>query len=335
MNTLIIDKKKLPANKSQKEEFLNQYFSGLLVEACDVDNQVSVSLSWPNNITYFVDPDLQKGLSWWNKDLKPENIHQQYQRSPLYQLSLTDNWSLYSWSLWLQSKNNQASTVDVIILHVDDHTDFMSPLLTKEGDIWADLITGNAFDINQPETVKAAVLSGAISVGSFIAPFFHGIRNITFRHLRNKYRTGIAESKTSLYPSLTYDQLLREGQLRPSISLKSFNSIGHRSVDYQVSDSATDWLSNLPKNIPVLLHIDMDYFNNRFDGDSDWQERVNKLDPTQDEISTQIRSLFSHLWQKVERSQVEDITVALSPGFFPAEYWQQSIELLHEQLIHE
>lgn len=329
---LLIEKNRLPADAQTHLSFLREYFAGLVIQTQDVDTLLEVQLRWPEDASYYIDSQLEAGLLWWDETLSPQDINSQYRRKRNYQISLTDNWTLYAWSQWLKIKQLKGPIKEVIILHIDDHTDCMAPLLQKQGDSWQDMITGQPIRIDNPETVKNAILSGSISVGSFIAPFFHHIKKITFRHLRNGYRSPKPTIKKQLYPSLIYDDLLRPGQFRPALSLEAFGAVGQRSIDYLVTDQINVWLQDLPKKIPILLHIDMDYFNNRFDGDSDWAERQQILDPTLEQVLSQISTTFTQLWSAVERSRVEDVTVALSPGFFPAEFWSASIALLQTQL---
>lgn len=329
---LLIEKNRLPADAQTHLSFLREYFAGLAIQTQYTDTKIGVQLRWPEDASYYIDPQLEAGLHWWNETLIPQDINSQYRREKNYQISLTDNWTLYAWSQWLQIKQLQQSIKEVIVLHIDDHTDCMAPLLQKQDDCWQDMITGLPVRIENPENVKNAILSGSISVGSFITPFFHHIKKITFRHLRSSYRSPKPTTNKKLYPSLIYDDLLRPGQLRPALSLESFGAVGQRSIDYLVTDQLTEWLRDLPKDIPILMHIDMDYFNNRFDGDSDWADRERILNPTLEQVLSQISTTFTQLWSTIERSRVEDITVALSPGFFPAEYWSASIDLLHKQL---
>ena len=80
------------------------------------------------------------------------------------------------------------------------------------------------------------------------------------------------------------------------------------------------WLRGLGDG-PILLHIDMDYFNNRYDGDSDWRQRLDVLDPPLEVVLSKIDELGKILTNSEIRGNIEDVVVSYSPGFFPAEYW--------------
>lgn len=329
---LLIEKNRLPADAQMQLSFLREYFAGLAIQTQDADKALGVQLRWPEDPSYYIDDQLKAGLLWWNEALSPQDINSQYRQNKNYQISLTDNWTLYAWSKWLQLKQLQGPIEELIIIHIDDHTDCMAPLLKKQGHSWQDMITGHLVQIDNPATIKNAILSGSISVGSFIAPFFHHVKKIVFRHLRNGYRSTNPTVKKKLYPSLIYDDLLSPGQFRPALSLEAFGAVGQRSIDYLVTDCIKELLQDLPKEPSILLHIDMDYFNNRFDGDSDWVGRKQILNPTLEQVLSQVSTTFTQLWSIINKSRVEDITIALSPGFFPAEYWSASVELLHKHL---
>ena len=78
----------------------------------------------------------------------------------------------------------------------------------------------------------------------------------------------------------------------------------------------------------ILLHIDMDYFNNRYDGDSDWRGRTERLDPNPERICAMIDRMTAALDQYGVFERIEDVVIAYSPGFFPAELWPMADERL-------
>ena len=72
----------------------------------------------------------------------------------------------------------------------------------------------------------------------------------------------------------------------------------------------------------------MDYFNNRYDGDSDWRERKNQFDPPLQNILAKIDQLTEALMDFGLAPRIENIAIAFSPGFFPAEHWGQAADRL-------
>jgi hypothetical protein len=99
--------------------------------------------------------------------------------------------------------------------------------------------------------------------------------------------------------------------------------------NYFVTSDAALWASGIEGEV-ALVHIDMDYFNNRYDGDSAWPENTSRLDPQLPQIIAKIDELVDAIASS--RAQIEDVTIAFSPGFFPAEYWDATNRRLRAAL---
>jgi len=124
------------------------------------------------------------------------------------------------------------------------------------------------------------------------------------------------------------DVLLAPGQARPAIRLMPLERQGPGT--YSITCDVDQWVAGLHGCV-ALLHVDMDYFNNRYDGDSDWNSRAETLDADATEIALRVDEVVRVLASSA--AVVEDAVLALSPGFFPAELWAQAHERLHGQLL--
>lgn len=181
------------------------------------------------------------------------------------------------------------------------------------------------------DTVRNALLSGAIGMGSFMTPFLHAVPRSEVRHLCQPPKAvGTADFDIRLTTQL--DTLLEPGMARPAVEL-SPASQGVGPGRYRVTSSVTHWLEGMRPG-PALLHIDMDYFNNRYDGDSAWAEFVPRFDPALDEIVAKIDELVTAVSQPGLPCQIEDVVIAYSPGFFPAEFWSVTDARLRAGLGH-
>jgi hypothetical protein len=332
----------VPINKlshAEKERYnqLQSYFCDQRANSYDIGVEWSIETYWPPEAEYFVDPLINNGISWWQPSIDLSEIHHQVRDMKGYQLSLNDSWTLYSWSKWLFEKDRKNIVPEeVIILHIDYHNDLMSPRLGYPiNSAKKDLLTKSFFDINQPETVRSAILSGAIGVGSFMVPFLHEIKKVHLRHLCEHVSKNKEVSENALRREFELDTLLMPDELRPKVSFYQLASqnIPENAIQYKVTNDLTEWLSNLPQ-APILLHIDMDYFNCRYDGDSDWQKYLPRYDPPYELMQKQMDSIFSAITQSGLRTNVEDIAVSLSPGFYPTEFWKDSIQRISE-LVEE
>jgi hypothetical protein len=197
-----------------------------------------------------------------------------------------------------------------------------------------DILTGKAFALTNALSVRSAVQSGAVGMGSFVVPFLHYGPTADFRHLcATRYSTG--GKSLAICCQSQDDTLLAVGCPRPTVALvPEPPSVGGQNAHrYQGTSDLRTWLKDL-RNGPVLFHVDMDYFNNRFDGDSDWIDQRGRHDPLLVDVLGQIDAIFTALAEGGVSNRIEDCSVSLSPSFFPAEFWEPSIERLAEQIEH-
>lgn len=321
----------LPQDPHEREAALRTYFAQLVVRATEVANGWELALEWTSQDAMYIDPGLAAGLDWWSQNYGPISIAEIPTSSTLqdrFLLAVEDAWTLCSWSRWL--KNTAALPSQVTVLHLDDHNDLMSPRVVVEPTGWIDAITSATVDLREPVTVAAAIRSGAVGIGSFIAPFVHAMPRVDIRHLCARRYARAGPPPCRLMPVMESDTLLAPG--RPRLAVKAESSSPpdgtHR---YQATDDLDVWLDAIAPG-PVLLHVDMDYFNNRYDGDSDWRMLPDRYDPPLEFVLARIDEVFAALRSTGMLARIEDVAIALSPGFFPADLWPQSIERVKRHL---
>lgn len=317
----------LPVNPRDRHAFLRTYFCDKDAEAELHGDHWSLHLGWTADPERHIDPCLAEGLRWWGADLvSMPMIHRRKKR---LQFSLYDTWTLYSWSKWLAGeRRRQGCPVGrVVVLHVDDHQDMMSPRLFRSDEAWTDPITAERVDLYQPPTIHRAIESGSIGMGSFVTPFVHAVPQIEVRHLRQRTST----VDFAIIRTEEPDGLLQPGAQRPAIRLDPVRAGCWPRQHYRVTGNLQQWLEDLPP-WPVLVHIDMDYFNNRFNGDSDWNEATDRLDPPLPVVLQLIQDLGEALARPTIAAAIADIAIAFVPGFFPAELWPASYGALQRAL---
>lgn len=322
---LFVPADRLPVSAHDRHAALREYFCDKDATAELAGDAWGLTLGWPGDLDRHVDPNLLLGLDWWDSQLSPEGMALSHRRSGKILRALYDTWTLQSWSEWLA----RGEPDDVVVLHVDDHRDLAPPrLILDDNGLW-DAITSNRFEITRPDQVRSAIESGAVGMGSFLTPFLHAFPQTEVRHLGQAPKiTGTTDY--AMMMTFEEDRLLHPGSLRPSVELNvKEQGTGHGV--YRATSSLDDWLCDLAGR-PCLLHIDMDYFNNRYDGDSAWQARIDRLDPSLDDIILRIAELTGALNRALSPGQLEDVVIAYSPGFFPAEFWGASDRLLRQGL---
>jgi len=326
----------LPENDVARARLLQEYFGELVPTSSLHGRGWQITVTRPPTAEFYIDPQLQEGLSWWARTFGPVSIDLipfAHVVRPGFRLSLSDAWTLVSWSEYLKRQERRAS---VTVLHVDDHRDMMLPHLAKCNDGFTDLLSGKPFSLRDSLSVCAAVRSGAVGMGSFVAPFLHQGPTTDFRHLcASRYDTN--GRRLPLCCGFERDTLLAVGSLRPNITLPTeLSSFRCGEIHgYLGTPDLRAWLQDL-RDGPILLHVDMDYFNNRFAGDSDWVDHAHKHDPPLVEVLTKIDALFVALVESGISTRISDCSVSLSPSFFPAEFWEPSIGRIadHIEQLH-
>lgn len=328
--TLVIPRERLPLSEAERHARLRDYF-------CDKDALAvlgpggwTLSLAWNGDEHRHVDPQLRTGLAWWGEGVTPDGMAHAMKRSGRTLRALYDTWTLFSWSEWLARRGDEA-VGRLTILHVDDHRDLGAPRLFVEGARWSDPIAGGVCDLAIPESVEAAIRSGALGMGSFLTPFLHRFPDAEVRHLCQPPKSrSTADFRIRLTQDL--DDLLDPGASRPAICLDPASGmLGPGS--YRQTPHLDDWLEDIGDG-PILLHIDMDYFSNRYDGDSAWRDRPEPPDLSLAEVCDKIDEMTAALQERGLTARLEDIVVAFSPGFFPAEFWEAADARLARGLGH-
>lgn len=318
---------RLPEDAAIRHGRLRDYFCDKDAEAVRDGDAWELRLGWPGGEDRHVDPDLVIGLRLWD-GIAREEMAMAQRRSGRVLRALYDTWTLHSWSEWI-ARSGLGPGEPLTILHVDDHRDLGTPRLFQRGDSVVDAITGLSFDLAKPDTVRAAIESGAVGMGSFLTPVLHRHPSADVRQLGQAPK--VTSTTDCVFELGTEpDELLEPGELRPSIRLER-TSEGTGPGRYRTTADPEKWVENVGPG-PILLHIDMDYFNNRYDGDGDWRERPDILDPDLDEVFAQVDRLTAVLRASGLVSRIEDAVIAFSPGFFPAELWEAADARLQQGL---
>ena len=308
---------RLPETEVERHAILRDYFCDKDASAVLTPKGWELNLYWSNDHVRYVDPHLSVGLDWWGGGIQCSDMVAARRRSGRILSTLYDTWTLYSWSQWLATKT-VLDVESVVILHVDDHRDISTPRLFIEEEGLLDPFSNSFVDITTPDSVHSAILSGAIGMGSFLTPFLHALPFAEVRHLCKSPKVQRTQDyKISLIEEC--DTFLADSAHRPAIRLEAQPSVLGPGC-YRITSDVNAWLKDIGHS-PLLLHIDMDYFNNRYNGDSDWQMEKCNFDPSLNIILTKIDELIESLRDAGYGPHIEDIVVAFSPGFFPAEYW--------------
>lgn len=323
-SALTIPLSSLSADFHQRHAQLRDYFCDKDAQASQVGEHWRLALNWSDDPYRYVDPRLDEGLAWWGGETRYQDMALARKRRGRLLLALNDTWTLESWSEWLASTPQH---LGITVLHVDDHKDLGTPRIFNRSAGWIDPILQQPIDLHEPQSVTSAILSGALGMGSFLTPFLHRYPDADVRHLCQPPKC-IRTTDSRITLTCMADTLLDPSAQRPAISLVPAQEGAGRGR-YRFTPDLDAWLEGLAvENTAILLHVDMDYFCNRYDGDSDHIEQPGPLNESLPQVLSRIDALTRALHRHRLVDRLADIVIAFSPGFFPAEFWAESCDRL-------
>lgn len=313
-NTLYIKKDRLPTLTNDAMEFLHDYFNEFEIECFEFCNYVQINLT-ANQYTYCEDiSDGLRFLGIGKEDVKDFCIIQDKAA-----LCLSENWLPFAFANFLSQANNDISRLT--ILHVDDHRDLMSPYLSYRNGQYFDMISGDLVDFNECMSIQKAVESGAITIGSMLTPIIYSIKQADIFHIKENVEFQSYKVKKIFYS----DNLLRDDCQRIAIQI---DTLGCGIGEYHITSEWNNVLKHLDLSKPCLLHIDMDYFNNRYNASTSWAETPNRHDLSFPEQKVLMDKLFDGVKRVMELTEVRYVLIGISPSFYPVEYWAEGLKYL-------
>lgn len=329
---------RLPEEKEERRKILEQCFPEHLPSVSKSRKEWIVRLERQKAEygCWDIDKDLKKGISWWDKTLDFNNIVDSKKMFNKGLVALEDQWMPYAWSQFFSTKKKLPKKM--ILIHLDDHKDMQSPNISvREDKMLYDTITGNTINFLNPNSIYCAIQSGAIGKGSMITPLVWSLKEIyilhfSFRSQRTEY--------FQLNKKLNEDCLkLGSGNIALGFE-KVYSKPCQQYFEKHAYVSSNNFEDlNLLKCLEgdIFLHIDMDYFSNRFDGNSKWQEEPTRHhEPSLKEQKDHIKLFFDNLEFFSLQKRIVNTSIGLSPNFHPAEYWETTVSdtLERSQLLN-
>jgi hypothetical protein len=320
----------LPDDEIKRRTLIEGYFSEHLPTATRQEDHWHVRLERPSTPygNYEYDLEIREALAWWKQGTRIRDIpFEKKFLSDNFFLAIEDQWMPLSWSHFFKRLGHVPN--ELVLLHIDDHKDTMSPRVGNRLDgKFVDYITGNSISLLDPESVDSAVRSGAIGKGSILTLLIWGIEKIHIRHLSCR------PSPSRFYVVKRVpvaDPLLCKISNRISISLEETSSTALLDQsNYTITHDTNKWLEQVPRDVPTFLHIDMDYFNDCFDGDSEWQSHDRIHNPDLETQQKMLGDIFKSLREQDLLKQIREVDIGISPSFYPGRFWKPMVERLIE-----
>lgn len=232
-------------------------------------------------------------------------------------ICLEDSWTGYFVSRWICQYDAHDP---LVFIHLDDHTDMMSTLLTL-ADCEKDSVL---FDPYNADDWVEAIHRGVIGIGSFVTALFYLEQPVYVLHLNH-----VKKSRYGYFPvfprSITHPLLPHERFL--SIH-KRQRLAEHCLGSYRGGPDPQVLLREIPEG-RVVVHIDLDYFINDYNGNIGEQ-----IDIADQCLRNNAISLMDDFFLELHNKDVvvERWIVATSPGFCSARHWRWLIDCINQRI---
>lgn len=290
----------------------------------ETDNGWVLQLEWPVVPEWYVDKGVfnQANALW---GLLPHQIASYYQESKLaHRIDFV--FSMFHSRAVIASvkANKRLDTVLKTIVHIDDHDDLMPSQLFPLGDTIEnpfDLVSNLSFD--DTKSVVSAIDKGCINMGNFLTTYllFNPDGKLIVVNPKNKKTCGWLHTESIESPyakgSVTQMGLYLDDKKKPGFWRYERTPKVPKSVEGTNNDK-------------IWLDIDLDVFCNRYERDSALENKQGNLREKKI-MRNKVKKIFTDLNDTLWLHRVEAISIAVSPGFFPSDYWGEIVpEVLNQ-----
>jgi hypothetical protein len=266
------------------------------------------------------DPYLTAKKGVFRNDMSSEDLLAFTSSDENRDLCCEDSWTGFFLATYF---SRHALPSELVLIHLDDHADMMPSLLECSALQLYDPTSGKPFDPRSGDDWKSAIYSGAINIGNYLTPWFFTDSRLHIRHLRNQPCTN--ESCKIYRDARGYDLL-------PDLKFASLcrATIGDSDPEgeYISNFDPAILLQSLPRTC-TIVHIDLDYFINDFNGACRGDDYVPAPELHGVAISKMDR-FFSEL--SAQSVAVDRWIIATSPGFCSAYHWRFLLEELETRI---
>lgn len=273
----------------------------------------------PDMSYHDVDRGLASGLKALGPHVALEDVFLFQETRRNFDLCLEDSWS----GRFIAQQTAAWGEEELVLIHLDDHSDMMPTLLHVDADRVIDTSSGRVFDPEASDSWRSTILSGCVSIGNFVTPLFYAKRKLHVRHLNN-----IATSRHGL---CGVERYTRRHDLIPGLGfamIRKTPRVGAQAAGtYRGGPDARTLLSDLPEG-RVIVHIDLDYFVDDFNGNSGASELPTNV--ARCAAVPKLDAFFAAL--RAAGRPVERWIVATSPGFCAASHWPWLFEELDQRI---
>jgi hypothetical protein len=257
------------------------------------------------------DPYLEAFLQGFKQGLRIGDIVAFHSHEALFDLCFEDSWSGYFIADRIRDQRTEEA---VVLIHLDDHTDMMSTLLTSTNGAIGDCMLGTQFDPAKRRDWEQSIHSGCVGIGNFITPLYYSRHRVHVRHLNSK--GPIQQLPVEVFREPVRYALIPDMEFA---GLRKGDAVTEAGAGtYGVATDARSILADLPLG-KTVVHIDLDYLVNDFDGNARGAAEYRP----DDSLALAGRDKLDRFFEALNRADcpVDRWIVGTSPGFCSALHW--------------
>ena len=310
-----IPKNALSTDSQIAYEALYEHFNGFDIDVEETENDYKLLLK-KSDFTYC--EDISKGLV--RLDISPDSISDYCLIRANCCMCLSENWLPYGWRA---ISGQDIISKNTAIIHIDDHSDLMKPFLSLESGTYKNLLSNQTADSLSLDFLENAINTGAITIGSMLTTIVFSLQRFNIYHLKRN----VEEKRLGVIKHSFSDSLIQNCE---RIGIDFINDCSNSM--YFLTSSINDIISNLNGEEQCILHIDMDYFNNRYNGSTSWKIDNLGKDYSLDEQKNRIVEIAKGLQLINDKIPIKYVLIGISPSFYPSEYWEEGLCFLLKTL---
>jgi len=317
-----------PGQAARTEAEIRSLFASTAFEL--VPGRDRVRMRGQDRTHHRADPDLPQGAAAWGVT-GDRGIGAYRTRRPAHGLTFEDSWS--GW-VFAETLAELGPREPVVVIHLDDHRDLMPTLLDRgtAGDL-VNPATGRVFDAASRADWASAIATGAVNIGNWLSAFVLGAigpaagRAVHVRHLHPEAGSSAAMAPCTLVPDVVSPGILPDHAFARIATAPPQGRHAGTASTFRASSDIGTALACLPEG-RVLLHVDLDYFHNDFNGNIGQQAGARDIAATGG--AGRLASVLDHL--AAAGRPVADAVVATSPGFCACGRWPDLTGRIAEML---
>lgn len=233
-----------------------------------------------------------------------------------------------SWSGWFIAKTlaRMSDGEPLVVLHLDDHRDLMPSLLCKDArGAVVNPVTRTVFNPSSEADWKLAIATGVVNIGTWLTALVIGAscgksgRCVHVRHLHPDGGSSKDSALCTLRPEFHRHHLFHNLSFGQVTFAPGCDNL--QGSTYRASSDCRDLMHDLPEG-RVILHVDLDYFVNDFNGNV-----AEANDLSADGFSDGAAQRLAQLKEVIALSdgRIVDSIIATSPGFCASRNWASLI----------